>query len=491
MSSHAQAAVSGRDAPVTTLSPLSDDDAEVLEHNFIQTVGDFLDDRDAVKEFLRDEEFDAAVAEAKTLVRESGVGHRARQEHSEWHDALVEGGHEPVAETVDASEITQPAGRPRDDRPIPYTCPELSDRHIESLSAAGYESGSDLNGCSAEQIAEETSLEVETAFEVLDACRTEYHGLPVLEDNGHPLIPDKETYREIWTRRTLSGAYDVDDVCYGAAQNEYPMCLVGFPGVGKSYLIAHICAMTNRPLLSIDMDSSLRSEDLLGFHIPKDGGQVTFKYGIFPLAFKYGLWLNINELPAADAGVWLAMHQMTERNPEIMLRSTGEKVTPHPAFRITGTRNPNTEAFAGHGQSNEASDSRWEEIWIDYLPKRDEVKLLDHMVNSADEVVSQPQLEGLVDLAERFRPGVPDPEANPDESRQAEAVFKEHIFQNRQGQHQSIPRLSTRDLAQMCFKSARPGATLQRAAKATVFHMLEPQRHNQEAALELVTDINI
>jgi hypothetical protein len=491
MSSREQAVTSNRSAPVTALSPVGDDDAEILRNNGVKTVGDFLNQQEAVAGFLRDEEFDAAVAEAKTLTQDSGVAHQCRQEHSEWHDALVEGGHEPIAETVDAADITQPAGRPRDDRPIPHNCPELSEQHIESLRAAGYEYGSDLNGCSPEQLAEETSLDSETAFEVLDACRTEYHGLPVLEDSGHPLIPSKQTYREIWTRRTLSGAYDLDEVCYGAAQNEYPMCLVGYPGVGKSYLIAHICAMTNRPLISIDMDSSLRSEDLLGFHIPEDGGEVTFKYGIFPLAFKYGLWLNINELPAAEAGVWLAMHQMTEREPKIMLRSAGEKIMPHPAFRVTGTRNPNTEAFAGHGQSNEASDSRWEEIWVDYLPKRDEVKLLDHMVNASDEIASRPQLEGLVDLAEKFRPGVPDPKADPDESLMAEAKFKEHVYQSRLGQHHDIPRLSTRDLAQMCFKSARPGATLQRAAKATIFHLIEPQRHNQEAALELVADVNI
>jgi hypothetical protein len=113
------------------------------------------------------------------------------------------------------------------------------------------------------------------------------------------------------------------------------------------------------------------------------------------------------------------------------------------------------------------------------------------MVNATDEIASRPQLEGIVDLAEKFRPGVPDPETEPDESREAEAKFKEHIYQSRLGQHHDIPRLSTRDLAQICFKSARPGATLQRAAKATIFHLIEPQRHNQEAALELVADSNI
>lgn len=491
MSTHEQTPASDETAPVSTLSPVSDSDAEILQENGIETVADFLDGQTQVEGFLRDQEFTAAVAEAKMFVQDTGIAHQARQEHSEWHDELVKGGHDPVAKTVDATDITQPAGRPREDRPIVDTCPDLPEEEIDSLHAAGYEYGSDFNGCSVEEVAAETVLDSEAAFEVIDACRTEYHGLPVLENNGHPLIPDKETYREIWTRKTLSGATDIDEVGYGAAQNEYPMCLVGYPGVGKSYLIAHICAMTNRPLISIDMDSSLRSEDLLGFHIPEDGNKVTFKYGIFPLAFKYGLWLNINELPAADAGVWLAMHSMTERDPEIMLRSTGEKINPHPAFRMTGTRNPNTDAFAGHGRSNEASNSRWEEVWIDYLPKREEVKLLDHMVNASNDIASRPQLEALVDLAEKFRPGVPEPEADPDESAAAQAQFKEHVYRSHHSQQRDIPRLSTRDLAQMCFKSARPGATLQRAAKATVFHTVEPQRHNQEAALELVADINL
>ncbi|WP_158600475.1 AAA family ATPase [Haloarcula sp. Atlit-7R] len=462
---------------------------EILEDSGVETVEDFLENADQIQGFLRDEEFDAALTEAKTNAGSLNITERAYQEHSEWHDELVSGGHDPVTKIVDAEDIKQPCGRPREDLPIGEKCPEMDAEVETALATAGYTSGSDFNGVTPETVARDSGLSIETVRPIVEQCRTAYYGLPVLEDNGHPLIPDRETYRAIWTRRTLSGAKDVVDVCYSAAENEYPICLVGYPGVGKSYLISHICAMTNRPLLSIDMDSSLSTEDVLGFHIPEDNQQVTFKYGLFPIAFRNGIWLNINELAAADAGVWLAMHQMTERDPQIMLRSTGEKIDPHPAFRITGTRNPNTDAFAGHGASNEASDSRWEEIWIDYLPKRDEVALLDHMVNRGQRIVSKHQLEQLVDWAEGFRPGVPDADADPDESPEAELEFKNHVFA---GQNQNrLPRLSTRELAQICFKSARPGATLRRAAKAVVYHTCQPNKHNIEAAIERAEDINL
>lgn len=475
-------------APVRALSPISEDDADLLEENGIETVDEFLERSDQIAGFLREDEFESAVQEAEMLAGGPDLTDRAYQVHAEWHDELVEAGHDPVTEITSAEDIQQPAGRPRPDREISEQV-NIDEDTLAQLNDVGYVTGSDFNGSTPEDVADRTGLSIETVRPIVEQCRTAYHGLPVLEDNGHPLIPDRDTYREIWTRRTLTGAEDVTEVCYGAAQNQYPMCLVGYPGVGKSYLIAHICAMTNRPLLSIDMDKSLRAEDLLGFHVPEDDNSVSFKYGIFPIAFRYGIWLNINELPAADAGVWLAMHQMTERDPQIMLRSTGERIKPHPAFRITGTRNPNTDAFAGHGASNEASNSRWEEVWIDYLPKQEEKELLDHMVNNGDAKVSDNQLEQLVEWAEAYRPGIANKHIDPDDSIEAEMEFKRHVYQD---DHQSrLPRLSTRHLAQMCLKSVRPGATMQRAVKAVVFHALEPNRHNREAAMERAEDINL
>lgn len=481
----------GRTHPVRTLSPLSDDDAEVLEQNGIQSVQEFLDNADSVEGFLRDDEFTAAVKEAEMLTGGVDVTKRAYQEHAEWHDELVKGGHDPVTDIVSAEDIKQPAGRPRKDGEIKNLIPGLDDDILTALVEAGYEMGSDFNDVRSETVATETGLSVEEIRPIVEKTRTAYFGLPVLEDKGHPLIPDRDTYREIWTRRTLTGATDVTDVCYGAAQNEYPICLVGYPGVGKSYIFGHVCAMTNRPLISFDMDSSLRAEDVLGFHVPEDDGSVEFQHGMFPIAFRHGIWLNINELPAMDAGVRLAMHQMTERDAQIMLRTTGEKVEPHPAFRVTGTRNPNTDAFAGHSDTNEASTSRWEEIWVDYLPPSDEIALLNHMVNGTERHVSDNQLTELVHWAESFRPGVPDKACNPDASKQEALAFKQHVFEDSSHISSQLPRLSTRDLAQMCFKAARPGATLKRAAKAVVFHTCEPNRHDLEAALERAEDLSV
>lgn len=469
----------GTQQPVSVLSPLDNEDTDVLTSSGVETVGDFLDAGDEVKSFLRAEEYEAAIVEAENLIGDTSLYEQALQEHASWHDEMVRGGHDPVTEIDSITDITQPAGRPREDLPVDEFAPSVA----EGLEDAGYESGSDLNEVSPEGLADDIGVSIEKAQEVIDDGRTQYHGLPVLEDNDHPLVPDKDTYRAIWTRRTLSGAKDVIDVSQGLAQNQYPICLVGYPGVGKSYLIAHICAITNRPMVSIDMDSSLMAEDVLGFHVPEDGQKVKFKRGLFPKAMRYGFLLNINELPAADAGVWLAMHQMTERNPQLTLKSSGERLKPHPAFRVTGTRNPNTEAFSGHGASNEASDSRWEEIWIDYLSQRAERELLDHMVNGDREIVSKNQLEALVGLAEDFRPGVEQPGIEADD-----AQFKAHVFNPQT--RSNIPRLSTRELAQMCFKAERDGATLERAVQSVVRMACYPS-HSIEAAIENARDVNL
>ena len=110
-------------------------------------------------------------------------------------------------------------------------------------------------------------------------------------------------------------------------------------------------------------------------------------------------------------------------------------------------------------------------------------------MNKGEQHVSKTQLENLVAWAEKFRPGVPDPELDPDSDPESAVEFKQHVFQGADDRSR-IPRLSTRDLAQVCFKSSRPGATLQRSAKAVVFHIVEPNKHNHETAMELAESLN-
>lgn len=465
---------------LSQISHIDEATAEQLQQAGIEAPRDILENQERVEVLFRDDEMETVITEIKQLVESLDFYNTAAQEHAQWHDEMVAAGHDPVTEIDSVQEIDQPAGRPRENKPVEEFAGELADTFRE----LGYESGADFNRFHPADLPDGIDISNEEAWRVADAGRTAYYGYPVLEDVNHPLVPDKESYRHLWTRRTLSGARDRDAVCEALAQNEFPVCLVGYPAVGKTYLIAHICAMTNRPMVSIDMDSSLLTEDVLGFHTPTDGMDVEFTRGIFPKAFRYGWHLNINELPAASAGVWLAMHQMTERNPRLFLREAGERLKPHPAFRVTGTRNPQTDAFAGQGDTNEASMSRWEDIWIDYLSKRDERDLIDHIVNSEERIVSKAQIEHIVELAaEEFRPGVEDPTVDP-----SDPNFKNHILYPDTRQNR-FPRLSTRHLIQMCLKSARTGANLQRSVTAVVRTACDPS-DNIEAAVETAKDVS-
>lgn len=224
--------------------------------------------------------------------------------------------------------------------------------------------------------------------------------LPVLEDVGHPLVPDETPY---FSRRLEGHKTDLQVFTYDLAADEQPgvqhLLLTGLPGVGKNQAIKKICAETNRAMIRIPVGGGIRYEDLVGHYTPTKDGDLEWTDGILTTAARYGFFVVLDEVDMMTGDVSSPLHQITEDDPELVIRQTGEVIDPHPQFRVAATRNPN---FAGSSPMNRAFQSRFSEHTVDYLNASAEAKVLANEVDGVDEDDVRPIVDYAGDLRERY-----------------------------------------------------------------------------------------
>lgn len=229
-----------------------------------------------------------------------------------------------------------------------------------------------------------------------------FEHLAILEDVGHPLVPDDTTYY----RRRMEGhksdiqvfTYDMSEDTPGGVEH---LMLTGLPGVGKNQAVKHICAETNRPLIRIPVGGGIRYEDLVGHYTPTKEGSLEWTDGILTTAARYGFTVVLDEVDMMSGDVSSPLHQVTEDrdSQELVIRQTGEVVKPHPEFRVIATRNP---GFAGANEMNRAFKSRFSEHEVGYLKEDAEVKVLTSAIDGLDEGDIQPVVEYANDLRDRY-----------------------------------------------------------------------------------------
>lgn len=117
------------------------------------------------------------------------------------------------------------------------------------------------------------------------------------------------------------------------------VCLVGPAGCGKSRAIVEMAALTNHPLIRINLEGQATVQDLLGKPGARNGS-THFEYGALPLAMKNGWWFLADEWDMAEADVLAVLHAVTEDDGVLVLKENGgEVIVPHPDFRFFATGN--------------------------------------------------------------------------------------------------------------------------------------------------------
>jgi nitric oxide reductase NorQ protein len=242
------------------------------------------------------------------------------------------------------------------------------------------------------------------------AEETHYHGLPVLTDVDHPHMVQAADFpqcdgKPIVPKATMMDMVGLDtDVATAQklARGNHGLRLVGPHGCGKNYTLKHIHYQTNRVLVSIDADSSMLAQDVLGVSTVNDDRVVVFRDGVLTQAMKHGYTLVINEANVAPPGIMMALQEVLNENV-LTVKESGETIIPHPAARIVITMNPPTREYRGSEPLNAATRDRFQTVYFDYLDEQDEIDLLDQLANSARQRVDRDDIRRLVEVATATR----------------------------------------------------------------------------------------
>lgn len=210
-----------------------------------------------------------------------------------------------------------------------------------------------------------------------------FHGLSVLEDVGHPDVPEgHQTYipRRMGERSTELGKNtDLDIVTNTMESDNFGTLLVGKHGVGKDKLILHICEETNRPVIRmVGNDDPDFVSLLVGSYAPNDDGDFEHREGLLTKAIKNGYVFVIDEFNALSGKVQTMLNMILEDSTQSQLTipETNEVVEPHDEFKFVATQNPNEVGYGGREMLDHATASRFFPVDIPPLPPEGEKRVV-------------------------------------------------------------------------------------------------------------------
>ncbi len=115
------------------------------------------------------------------------------------------------------------------------------------------------------------------------------------------------------------------------------LLLYGPFGCGKTSFIREVLGRLHWPTLMLSWNETSDTADLIG----KTGisfGDTTFDPGPLTLAAKKGHVLVVNEIDRGRAGNLVALNDLLDGG-KLVIKETGEVITPHPNFRLVCTAN--------------------------------------------------------------------------------------------------------------------------------------------------------
>jgi cobaltochelatase CobS len=189
---------------------------------------------------------------------------------------------------------------------------------------------------------------------------------------------------------TVNAAYNVQiDEAHAllmAWEMNEKVLITGPTGSGKSSLIEFACALTNRPLIRINMTGDIESSILFG-QLCVEGGATVWKDGPITEAVKYGAVTLIDEWDVTPPEILFGLQWLFEDNGKLFLKempgdSNSKFLTPHDNFRLVCAGNTvgqgdDTGRYSGTNVQNNASIDRFQTtIVLDYLDKQHETKII-------------------------------------------------------------------------------------------------------------------
>lgn len=147
--------------------------------------------------------------------------------------------------------------------------------------------------------------------------------------NEEIFVPPKDPYFISW------GNYkDVELIVSSSAF--YPVYIAGLSGNGKTMMVEQACSKTNRAYIRVQITPETDEDDLIGgFRLIN--GETVFAKGPVIKAMESGALLLIDEIDRGSNKI-MCLQGVLEGKP-IMIKKTGEVITPAPGFNIIATAN--------------------------------------------------------------------------------------------------------------------------------------------------------
>jgi cobaltochelatase CobS len=192
------------------------------------------------------------------------------------------------------------------------------------------------------------------------------------------LIPDVNKYfkPDMGAATALLRAWEEGDT----------VLITGPTGCGKSELVRHLCALTNRPFIRINMTEDIDSSAVFGTLAAKEGSTYWID-GPAAEAVRFGGVLNIDEYDVTPPGINMGFQWLLENDGKLFLKekpgTAAEKtMPPHKDFRIVFNGNTlgqgdDSGSFAGTQVQNTAMLDRIRTtLKMDYASASDEHEIM-------------------------------------------------------------------------------------------------------------------
>ena len=120
------------------------------------------------------------------------------------------------------------------------------------------------------------------------------------------------------------------------SQMFYPVYVSGLSGNGKTFMVEQACSKLNREFIRVQINPETDEDDLLGgFRLIN--GETVFSKGPVLKAMENGAILLLDEIDRATNKI-MCLQGILEGKP-VLVKKTGETITPAPGFNVIATAN--------------------------------------------------------------------------------------------------------------------------------------------------------